>query len=420
MTVRQLINKDNGCCSTCLKDRLKSLITQRKRALRHSMKTALIVLAAINVMTVGKYIIPLGWYELAFWLIVSIPAFLHCRSAIIASRKIREGTLIYVSLLAGVYLVLWWISGYADGFGYSPYSHSVFSIMKNIVLFGGIIAAQEYTRAYILRYDDSNKHWMTIVAAFSFFAYSLNFAKVQDAFSNWSTLFQCIGGTLLPGICTVVFLTWISKMAGFLPPLIFRLVPEAAQWLLPAYPKSGWQTNMMLGAAFTVFAMIAMQQSGFADRIRKGRRKIRKKTRTNPYAWTGLLVFMALVFSFSLGLLPVRPMVIATGSMLPVIRPGDMVILQNTDAKTLKVGDVIAYQTHGYQIVHRIMTIQSSAKGNSYILKGDNNDSPDTSAVQESQIVGKVVQIIPYVGLLSLTVQKIDSSESVPVQTGRK
>ena len=382
------------------------------------MKMALIMLAAINVMTVGKYIEYLGWYELAFWLGVSLLAFLNRRAAVSLVKRKQDSVLIYISLLTGAYLVLWWASGYIDDFGRSPFSRSLLGVVKNAGLFGGVIVAQEYIRAYIVGCDTSSKRWMTIAAAFSFFAYSLNLTNMMDAFGNWGTLFQYIGGTLLPGICTAVFLTWLSKRTGFLPPMIFRLVPEAVQWLLPALPKSSWQTNMMLGAAFTVFAIIILQQLGIAEQQRRNKRKRSKKARANLLSWAGLLVTMGLMFSFSLGLLPLRPMVIATGSMLPVIRPGDMVILQNMDAKVLQVGDVIAYQTEGYQIVHRIMSINLSGDGNSYIMKGDNNDGPDTNAVQESQIVGKVVQIIPYVGLLSLSVQKIDSPLSVPVQTG--
>lgn len=400
-------------------DLAKGLISQWKRAhMDTRMGVALILLAAISGLTVGKCIAYLGWYELAFWLMISILAFFFRRQVVHTNRRVREGLLIYTLLLAGAYLVLWWVSGYAEGFGYSPYSRSALGFVKNLGLFGGIIAAQEYTRAYLLRCDGSSKQWMAMAVAFSFFVYSLNLKKIPAAFSDWGELFQYIGGTVLPGVCITVFLTWLSRTAGFLPPLVFRLVPEAAQWLLPALPKSSWQTNMMLGAAFTVFAMIIMQQLVPAYHHQKSVKKRHPQKRTSPMAWIGLMMTLSLMFSFSLGLLPVRPMVIATGSMLPVIRPGDMVILQDTDAKALHVGDVIAYQTEGYQIVHRVMTILPSRNGNSYIMKGDNNDSPDVNAVQESQVLGKVVQIIPYVGLLSLSVRKIDSPQSVPVETG--
>ena len=383
-------------------------------------RIALIVLAAINAIMVGKYITYLGWYELALWLLLSIPAFLYLRSAIPINRRVRDAMLIYTLLLTFAYLLLWWGSGYVDGFGHSPYSRSLLGIVKNIGLFGGIIAMQEYTRAYIVRCESSSKHWLTIVTTVSFFVYALNLNRLPTAFLNLSNLFRYIGGTLLPTICMAAFLTWLSKTAGFLPPLIFRLVPEAAQWLLPVLPKSSWQTTMMLGAAYTVFAMVILQQLVPVGQHNKRIKRGYWKKRTNPVSWIGLLAAMALMFSFSLGLLPVRPMVIATGSMLPVIKPGDMVILQNTDARTLQEGDVIAYQKGKYQIVHRIMTVLPSNSGNSYIMKGDNNDDIDSNAVLESQIIGKVVQIIPYVGLLSLSVRKTDSPESVPVQTGTK
>ena len=111
-------------------------------------------------------------------------------------------------------------------------------------------------------------------------------------------------------------------------------------------------------------------------------------------------------------------MVIATGSMLPVIRPGDMVIMEDTAAGSLQVGDIAVYRSGNYQIVHRVAAINTTSNGNSFVFKGDNNDAPDAKAVEYKQILGKVVQIIPYVGLFSLAVKTADTPEDVPVQTG--
>ena len=382
-----------------------------------SKRTAWFMLAAINLMTAVKHFANLGWYELMFWLAAAFPALLFRKSGASPCRRVREGILVYGILFTGVYLALWWVSGYIDGFGHSPYARSLPGIFRNLCLYGGIIVAQEWTRSYILKSGGSG-NWTAAVVASSFFLYSLNFPQAQNAFHSWSALFQFTGETLLPGICGTIFLTWMSKTAGALAPLIYRLVPDAVQWLLPALPNSSWQTKMMLGAAIPVFAMLTMQIAPPLRRRRRAGNGWRRRQRTKPSTWVGLALAMAFLFSFSLGLLPYKPMVIATGSMLPVIRPGDMVILQDTDTRLLQVGDVIAYQTQGYQIVHRITAILPSARGNSYILKGDNNDAPDINPVQHDQIMGKVVGVIPYVGLLALSVRSVDSPQSVPVQTG--
>ncbi len=385
-----------------------------------SKRVAMLIFVGIAMMTVGKNIMNLGWYELAFWLMAVLLTFLCHQYIASPNIRIRNGILLWSLLFTGVFLVLWWGSGYIDGFGHSPNSRSPIGMLRNAGLYGGIIAAQEWTRAYLAKVDNRENHWAYIAAACAFFIYTISFDKVQIALKSWGSFFPYVGGTVLPGICGTIFLTWMAKKSNWLPSLAYRLAPEAVQWLLPVLPNSSWQTKMLLGAAFPIFSMMIMQQlilPGKRDRRKKwpGLRKHRAK----PASLAGMIVSIALLFSFSLGLLPYKPMVIATGSMLPVIRPGDLVIIQETDTRSLQKGDIIAYKTQGYQIVHRVMTVLPSRGGNSYILKGDNNDAPDMNAISESQIVGKIVQVIPYVGLLSLTVRKTASPQSIPVQTGR-
>lgn len=333
-------------------------------------KIAWLLLLAVNVMTVVNQVVYPGWYELAFWIALALAAFLFRRAYISPGRRLLESTLLYVLLFLGAYLILWWGSGYFSGFGSSPYLRTAAGILKNAVLFGGIIAAQEWVRAYALSCGSGSRR-MAVFAAWTFFAYGLNSAYVRDAFANWSAFFSFLGGMLLPAVCAAVFLTWLSRSAGFLPPLLWRLLPEAAQWLLPAFPKSDWQTNMLINAAFPIFALLILERLEPGLHRRSGKRKRR---RSKPAAWAGLAAFMGLTFAFFLGLMPLRPMVIATGSMLPAIRPGDMVILANADAAALKEGDVIAYQLEGLQIVHRVVQVVSDGEGISFVLKGDNNE----------------------------------------------
>ena len=87
---------------------------------------------------------------------------------------------------------------------------------------------------------------------------------------------------------------------------------------------------------------------------------------------------------------------IETGSMSPKIKIGDAVVIDKTaDFTKLKEGDIVAYKSDsGIVIVHRIINVNSD---NTYITKGDFNNSPDAKYVDPSQIVGKVRLKIPFI-----------------------
>ena len=83
---------------------------------------------------------------------------------------------------------------------------------------------------------------------------------------------------------------------------------------------------------------------------------------------------------------------VASGSMEPTIKVGDVVIVKITD--DFNKGDIITYLEEDYFITHRVIRIE----GNNVIAKGDNNNSVD-KYVNREDCLGKVVKIIPNVGI---------------------
>ena len=118
-------------------------------------------------------------------------------------------------------------------------------------------------------------------------------------------------------------------------------------------------------------------------------------------AWS----LVAFLLSFSLlnvsGL--IKSQVVLTGSMIPAINPGDMVISTTPDKKTPEIGDVVVYTgkrfdgTEVASFAHRI--IGGNAK-TGFTVKGDNNPDPDTQRPVLSEIQGVVLLTVPFVGQL--------------------
>lgn len=85
--------------------------------------------------------------------------------------------------------------------------------------------------------------------------------------------------------------------------------------------------------------------------------------------------------------------VVVTGSMEPVIKPGDMVIVREQDA--YEINDIVLYKANSY-ITHRII----EKTDNGFITQGDANNVDD-GEIQREQLVGKIVLIIPKIGHVS-------------------
>jgi len=89
--------------------------------------------------------------------------------------------------------------------------------------------------------------------------------------------------------------------------------------------------------------------------------------------------------------------IVKSGSMEPAIKTGGVVVIKPTE--TYQVGDIITFgKDTKTQIptTHRIIEIENE----SFLTKGDANDSPDPLPIQKSDIKGRVIFSAPYVGFV--------------------
>ena len=94
---------------------------------------------------------------------------------------------------------------------------------------------------------------------------------------------------------------------------------------------------------------------------------------------------------------------VETGSMSGTLEIGDMIVIKDTGE--YKIGDIVTYLHEGEKIptTHRIINYS----GDSFVTKGDFNNTKDTVDVIPDEILGEVVMIIPGVGIFAEWV-KID------------
>ena len=83
---------------------------------------------------------------------------------------------------------------------------------------------------------------------------------------------------------------------------------------------------------------------------------------------------------------------VITGSMSGTIEVGDVIIVQIT--KDVEENDIVVYKEENSFITHRIIKMNEQT----IITKGDANNSEDKE-ISKSQVLGKVVKIIPNVAI---------------------
>ena len=140
---------------------------------------------------------------------------------------------------------------------------------------------------------------------------------------------------------------------------------------------------------------------------------------TNPGSIIPLIVAIILVIWFALGIFPIKPVAIATGSMEKELYTGDVAIIKKCKANDVNVGDIIEYQMEGYTVIHRIVQKNQRSGKFYFTTKGDNNNAPDIDEVREDQLIGKVVFKIKYIGYPAIWLHLLQTEEQmVKVEKG--
>ena len=93
---------------------------------------------------------------------------------------------------------------------------------------------------------------------------------------------------------------------------------------------------------------------------------------------------------------------VATGSMEPVIKQNDIIIVHKQ--KNYSLDDIVTFKSTNAYITHRIV----SKRGNTIVTQGDANNTKDV-AIEKSDIIGKVIKILPQAGIW----QKMFSSPKI-------
>ncbi len=116
-----------------------------------------------------------------------------------------------------------------------------------------------------------------------------------------------------------------------------------------------------------------------------------------------IAIIAAVAILFIISVLPIpggiRTLVVMSGSMEPTIKTGSVIVIK--PAANYKTGDIITFgaiSKTSMPTTHRIVDTKVASGQQVFFTKGDANDDEDAKQTPLSDIKGKVLFSIPYLG----------------------
>lgn len=296
-----------------------------------------------------------------------------------------------------IFFVLFYLFGIVIGFARSGNYLNWYGFKEFIIPTTLFIILKEFFRYMMYKKCEGSK--LLISTLFVLFVFiDVSDAIYYNKFDSGYNIFMFIALTLLPAISNNVVATYMTKLVGYKPIILYLLVMGLYMYIIPIIPNPNEYITAIIRLLLPIFLVFRVRRFFERDKEKEIDRDYKKKSLSTlivPIATTIIMVY------FTSGYFDYLAVAIASGSMETKISKGDVVIINKMDNNydTLKVGDIIAFKYNGVTIVHRIINIVEEGKNYFFYTKGDANSQPDNYAISEEMVTGVVKVIIPYAGL---------------------
>ena len=351
-----------------------------------------------------------------FWIIFCVILFLTL-GTLYTNTKLRKKIIQYTTVATLTYLIVYMLSGLFVTFGENPYSTTLKGLIINLWSLGIPIFAKEYIRYKLINnvYDRDKVKFAILISAV-YIIIDIQYTSFIGQTIATLTIVKYISQVIIPNIAKNVLFSYIAIQGDYLPAILYQLVTNLYYWVSPILPNSPWAMTAIIDTVIPIILFLYIRYEKVKLVPQKDRRMV---IDTNPGSVIPLVIAIVLVIWFALGIFPVKPIAIATGSMEKEICVGDVAIIKKCNSNDVNVGDIIEYQMEGYTVVHRIIDKRQNNGRFSFITKGDNNNTPDRDEVKEDQLIGKVIFKIKYIGYPAIWMHLLqDEEQMVEVEKG--
>ena len=324
-------------------------------------------------------------------------------------KRSKKNVFIQLALgMAAVQIMFYLIGGLFSGFGKSPSSFTLLGIAENIFYVGTMLVGMELSRAWLAtRYGKKNSFLVIFLATLAFTIISIPLGQITGFQLRITSSNQVIS-SWLPLLAENMAASLLVLTAGAGASLAFRGLLAAFWWLCPILPNLDWALKGLIGTVVPIIGIVAINNYYALQAARVKSRK-RARNASMPAGWIITAIFAVAIVWFAVGVFPIKPFLVPSGSMVPVIDPGDVVLVAPVQTDAIKVGEIIEYRNtkENINIVHRVIAITGNASNMFFTTKGDSNGSPDPDPVSPQAVIGREIFIIPKIGWISIAVKKL-------------
>ena len=357
----------------------------------------------------ADYTYPVYYSFITICMLFSLP-FIHTMGKIKIKNYITglciAGSVIYIAITFGAGVLM-------KNLASSSYDTSLNGIVRNIVSYLPKTAAFIMVRSYSVNsvYKKTSHPYLWIVVITSYIAaLGFNYVKLS-IMRSYEDIFIFLFQDIVPKLSVSVLLTVICLTGGSIPCICYECIKKIFMFVFPFIPSLPWIAESVIGITYPItLSMYIWEKYKEFSRIKN------IYQRDNVLSFILPLLFLVGVSWFVVGVFSIYPSVILTGSMEPVIFPGDIVLIKKLSSEEeiykLKAGDIINFKMEDITITHRIEEVIKDEAGNlSFVTKGDNNDSRDSWIVGPNDLKGIVENIVPKIGI---PVVYLYSNQNIP------
>ena len=316
----------------------------------------------------------------------------------------KDQVLMLMSVIALVYLSLYYISGTKFGFFRTSYTPSAKNIFTNLLPMAAIITATEIIRYVFMA---QKGRFAKLTCYFSCVIAEVLIVANVPAIKTFPMFMSVVAGALFPALVANILYSYLSVRYGLYPNLVYRLLTTLYLYAIPV--RSGISEALLI--FFRILIPIAIYM--FIDALyeKKKRLALGNTSRVWRVASASLTIVLVGFLTATVMLISNQfhygALVIVTDSMTGEINRGDVVIYEEYDGEPITEGQVIVFEKDDRVIVHRVVDIEIINGSARYYTKGDVNENPDSGYITKSDVVGFARERLPYFGYPTLWLRSL-------------
>ena len=370
-------------------------------------KTIQIVSVSVFAALLLALFLPLGESGRIVAAILLLPAAVFV-PLLIKKREIysinKNQVLMIMTVIALVYVMLYYLSGLKFGFYLNPYKLSFNILLKYILPIAAIIACTEIIRAVMMAQQSK---LAKVFCYFACVAADVLIVSNIPSVTSFNRFMELVAGALLPAILSNFLYQYLSKRYGIYPGLVFRAITTLHLYIFPV--RSGIAETLVNFVRLLLPIAIYL----FIDSLyeKKKRFALGNTSRVARIASTVLTVVVLIILTGTVMLVSNQfkygALVIATDSMTGELNRADVAIFERYDDHAVEQGQVIVFDKDNVVTVHRVAKIEIINGVTRYYTKGDANEDNDAGFIVDSDIVGVVNYKVPYLGYPTLWMRSL-------------